>query len=487
MLHSRRGLLATAGASVTLASLPMGWAMSRPATAAASSPAPASAPAPAAEPGSAPFQVPLLVQSPLRPRRRAGVDHYELTTAETDATLLPGATTRIRSFNGTIAPLIVARRGRPVVIEQVNRLPVPFAMHLHGGHVPADSDGHPRDQLEPGRSRIFRYPNTQQASTMWLHDHSHHDHAENVYRGLAASYVLTDEFEDGLPLPKGRYDVTLQLRDAAFAADGSLVYDPDGFRRRPEYLVNGRPRPYFEVAARKYRLRLLNTSNERFFLLGLRGEGEIVQISSDGGLLPSPVPAATPGLWPAERSEVVVDFSRYPIGSQVVLENLAALPGEAPEVMRFDVVREADDPSRIPDRLRPVHDQGEAALEREVVLRFDPATGRHLINGQAFDMDRTDFRPRLGQTEIWKITNADTAFGIPHSLHIHLNHFTVVDRGGRPPAPAEAGLKDTVAVLAGETVRIKIKFTDYSGQFMYHCHLLQHQMMGMMGQMEITG
>ncbi|MEV6735477.1 multicopper oxidase domain-containing protein [Streptomyces sp. NPDC051104] len=223
----------------------------------------------------------------------------------------------------------------------------------------------------------------------------------------------------------------------------------------------------------------------RFFLLRLRGGGNLVQIASDGGLLPAPAPTAVLPLWPAERKEIVIDFSGHPVGSQVVLENLATFPGEAPEVLRFDVVREAADPSSVPARLRDVPEQGEAVVEREFTLKFDPATGQHLINGKAFDMDRIDIRPTLGKPEIWKITNADTELNIPHSLHVHLNHFTVLDRNGAPPAPGESGLKDTVVVAPGETARIKLTFTDYEGLFMYHCHMLEHQMMGMMGQMQI--
>ncbi|WP_371671442.1 multicopper oxidase domain-containing protein [Streptomyces sp. NBC_00289] len=438
------------------------------------------------------FAVPLKRARVLRPlgggrgRHGAGYDVYRLSARETDVSVFPGTTTRMRLFNGELAPVIRATRGRPVVIEQTNALGVPFSMHLHGGHVPARHDGHPDNEVLPGGSRVFNYPNEQRAATMWLHDHSHHAHAENVYLGTVAGYLLTDAFEERLPLPKGQYDVPLYLRDAKFAGDGSLVYDMDGFMDRPTVLVNGRPRPYFEVAARKYRIRLTNTSNERAFLLRL-GEGdEMTHIATDGGLLPAPVSARVLEIWPAERQEVVIDFSRYPVGSQVVLSNAIAFPGELPEVMRFDVVRTAHDPSAVPDRLRPVPDLGTPTVERTFVMSFDAATGQHLINGKPFDPERVDMRPRLGTTEVWTVRNTDTQFGIPHSLHTHLEHFQVLDRDGAAPAPGEAGLKDTVTVMPGKSVRFKLRFTDYTGKFMYHCHLLGHMTMGMMGQMEVV-
>ncbi|MER5915145.1 multicopper oxidase domain-containing protein [Streptomyces sp. NPDC001982] len=442
--------------------------------------------------GNQPFALPLKRARVLRPlaggrgRHGAGYDVYRLTAKDADVTVLPGTTTRMRLFNGEVAPVIRATRGRPVIIEQTNALGVPFSMHLHGGHVPARHDGHPDNEVLPGGSRVFSYPNEQRASTMWLHDHSHHAHGENIYFGAVAGYLLTDECEERLPLPKGRYDVPLYLRDAKFADDGSLVYAMDGFRDRPTVLVNGRPSPYFEVAARKYRFRLTNTSNERAFLLQL-GEGdEMTHIATDGGLLPAPVSARVLEIWPAERQEVVVDFSRYPVGSKIVLSNKLAFPGEAAEVMRFDVVRTADDPSRVPDQLRAVPDLGTPTVERSFVMSFDAATGQHLINGKPFDPQRVDLRPQLGTTEIWTVTNTDTRFGIPHSMHTHLEHFQVVDRDGKAPAAGEAGLKDTVTVMPGKSVRFKLKFTDYRGKFMYHCHLMGHQTMGMMGQMEVV-
>ncbi|MEV6399189.1 multicopper oxidase domain-containing protein [Streptomyces sp. NPDC051907] len=470
---NRRSLLKAGTAAGVLAAVPAGLVLG-------------TSPKRAAAAATASFTVPLRVPQPLKPTRMAAYDVYRLTTREADVAIVPGTTTRVRSFNGTLSPLIVARRGRPVVIEQANALDVPFSMHLHGGHVPAHSDGHPNNEVTPGRSRLFHYPNTQLGSTMWLHDHSHHSHAENIYRGAATTYLLSDPAEDRLPLPKGQYDVVLQLRDAKLAEDGALVYDLNGFNDRPTFLVNGSPRPYFEVAARKYRLRLVNTSQERAFVLRL-GEGdEFTHIATDGGLLPAPVASRVLQLWPAERQEIVVDFSRYPVGSKIGLQTMQTYPGETPEVMRFDVVRTAEDPSSVPAVLRPAEDLGTPTVERQFAMAFDQANNQHTINGKAFDVNRVDFRPKLGTTEIWTIENKDAAFGIPHSLHPHLDHFQIVDRNGKPVGPSEAGMKDTITVRAGENARIKIKFTEYSGMYMFHCHLMGHLTMGMMGQMEMV-
>ncbi len=435
------------------------------------------------------FALPLRIPPTLRPVARTDdYDLYQTIMRPTAVTIVPGLSTPVYSFDGEFpGPTIVASRGRPIVVERVNALGVPVATHLHGGHVPADSDGHPKDPIQPGGRRRYYYPNDQLAAPLWYHDHAMMVEAENVYRGLAGFYKLTSSNEDKLPLPAGRYDVPLLLRDAQIADDGTLVWDLGGFSQRNLFLVNGRHRPYFQVAARKYRLRFVNVSVSRAFGLQLGDGGEMIQIASDGGLLPRPAPTSVITVWPAERAEAVVDFSRYPVGTSVVLQNGAAFPGEEPAVMRFDVVRKATDDSEVPSSLRPVPVFGTPTVERTFVMTFDPATGQMLINGKTFDMDRVDISPTRGTTEVWTIVNpADQVIPIPHVFHAHLEQFRVLDRNGNPPDASEQGLKDTVRVLPGETVRILIRFTRFTGRYLYHCHMLEHSHLGMMGQMEIV-
>ncbi|MEU4349660.1 multicopper oxidase domain-containing protein [Streptomyces sp. NPDC023838] len=435
-----------------------------------------------------PFSVPLPVPSVLRPELRTAThDIYRLVMREAHTRIASGGDTRIRGFNGAFpGPTIRAKRGRPVIVQQVNRLDTPVAVHLHGGHVPQPSDGHPMDLIMPGASRAYLYPNDQPGATLWYHDHAHMLEAENVYRGLAGCYILTDEAEERLPLPKGRYDIPLLLRDAALAADGSLVYDVHDIGKRSTTMVNGRATPYLRVAARKYRFRLVNVSNDRPFALKLGDGSPIVQIASDGGLLPAPVTVDNVVVWPAERAEIVVDFSRHRPGESVTLDNLAAYPGENPQVMRFDVDRTAVDHSRVPDRLRPLPALRTPTVEREFVMTTDMAHDRYLINGRPFDMDRVDFRVKAGAEERWTITVPEDTYAMPHTFHTHLAQFRVVDRNGKPPAPEESGLKDTVAVLPGERVRVQLRFTSYTGRYLYHCHMMGHSAMGMMGQFEVV-
>ncbi len=375
------------------------------------------------------------------------------------------------------------RAGRKVVVRHTNNLDMGTAAHVHGGCTPANSDGFPTDTLAPGRSRDYTYPNRQRAATLWYHDHAHHMEAEHVFRGLAGLYVIEDPADAGLRLPSGAQDIPIMLRDARFDDQARLVFEQHDFQNRSMILANGRPRPYFPVAARRYRLRFVNASNLRTFTLRLGKNTEVAQIASDGGLLAAPAAVRSWRMTPGERVEVVVDFGRFPAGSHVFLED-----AEAGAVVRFDVSRAGAgaDTSRVPDRLSAIPALPAATGKRRFVLSFDRATGRFLINGRQFDAKRVDTEIKRGTTEVWTVTNDSSGFAVPHNFHPHLVQFRVLDRNGRPPAPGEAGVKDTVAVGPGETVRLQATFGPYTGRYVYHCHMIDHSSSGMMAQMKIV-
>lgn len=438
--------------------------------------------APPAAPGAIPTGKPFSRRMPVPPeltpeRSRSGVDLYRIPIRPATAEFLPGHPTPVRTYAGRfVGPTIRARTGRPVLATFTNQLDVPSNVHLHGGHIAQKDDGHPMDVIAPGQSRTYEYPNRQQGATLWYHDHAHHLEADNVYHGLSAFYIIEDDAERDLGLPSGAYDIPIMLRDCQLDANGALVY-PGAPWDRTTILANGVITPHFPVAARKYRFRLLSSALERTFRLTLGG-AEMVQIASDGGLLPAPVPRDEIVLGSAERTDVVIDFSRHPVGAQLVLYDVTG------PVLRFDVTRKAADDSRVPDRLRPLPALPPATVERNLTFRFDGDVG--LVSGQAYDPNRVDFRVRRGTTEIWRITNEDVELAIPHTFHMHLEQFRVLDRDGKPPTLDDAGRKDTVFVGPGETVRVQARFTDYLGIYPYHCHYLDHSAAGMMAQMEIV-
>ena len=435
-----------------------------------------------------PFRVPLRIPPVLKPVRSAdGVDYYETTMRRARVEILPGKQTPIWSFNGQFpGPTIKAKRGRAVVIRRYNRLHVPTTTHLHGGRVRPESDGQPFDVIRPGASKRYVYPNEQNAATLWYHDHTHHHSSRNNYMGLSGLYIIEDDDEKSLNLPSGRYDIPLVLQDRSFKRDGSFRFKDshNGFFG-DTFLVNGRPTPYLKVANRKYRFRILNASNTRGYRLALDNGEPLIQIASDGGLLPAPQPSVSIPLWPAERAEVVVDFSKYPLGTRIVLQHLAdpADPASARPVMRFRVAREEQDNSSLPALLAPIAPITQWSVEREFVLTFNEFTHNWEINGKPFDPSRIDARPRLNETELWTFRNNSNWI---HPMHIHLVQFQVIHRSNMQLSPVELGWKDTVRVDAASSVSVAARFDGYTGRYVFHCHNLAHEDHSMMGQMRVV-
>ncbi|SCL32754.1 Multicopper oxidase with three cupredoxin domains (includes cell division protein FtsP and spore coat protein CotA) [Micromonospora pallida] len=434
-------------------------------------------PAPPVEP----FSVAMPVPPVLRPTYvGATSDLYQIPVRAATVEILPGLATPVVGYNGQfVGPTIKARKGRSVALQVTNQLTKPTNVHLHGGFTPAAHDGHPMDSIAPGVTRTYAYPNLQHAATLWYHDHSHHAEAEHIYRGLHGFYLIEDDAEKALRLPSGQYDIPILLRDALIGADGSLVFDPTDGENRPTILANGKPQPYLRVAARRYRFRLLNASLHRIFRLRL-DRGQMIQIGSDGGLLPAPVPVSEVKLTPGERVEVVIDFGTQPVGTRVVLENTSG------PVIGFDVTSTATDDSRVPDQLIPLPALPTPTVTRDVALSFDPSKLAFTINGKTYDATRVDAQVVNGTTEIWRVTNRDTAFGIDHNFHLHLVQFRLLDRDGVPPTPGEAGWKDTVHIPPGSTVRVQATFAGFTGKYAFHCHFPEHSSFGMMAQFEVV-
>lgn len=370
-------------------------------------------------------------------------------------------------------------------------------VHLHGGHVPAAFDGYPEDNYDPGQSLTFTYPNNQLPATLWYHDHALGITRLNVYMGLFGFYIIRDAFEQTLALPSGEYELPLAIHDKSFAADGTLLYPADiqDVFFGDFVLVNGKVWPYHEVKQGKYRLRLLNGSGSRTYTLSLSGtDRPFMQIGTDGGLLDFPVERETITLAPAERADVVVDFEGLPAGTEIVLTNSAPAPfpgnpgeGVVPDVMQFRVTAEPGDTADLPLALRPLETipESESVKSRDFTLerQSDACGGIWKINDLKWD-DITEY-PQLGTTEIWRFINPSP---VMHPMHMHLVFFQVLDRtpiGGGPPVPPddnERGWKDTVRVDPDSITRVIARFTDYTGKYAYHCHILEHEDHEMMRQ-----
>lgn len=464
-----------------------------------------------------PFSVALPVPPVKRPvRSEAGTDFYEIVQREADLEILPGLRTKALTYDGmSPGPTLACRSGHRAVVRHRNELTVPTVVHLHGGHTPADSDGYPTDLVLPVSGwrtgahhgamagevsrgeRDYVYPHQQRAATLWYHDHRMDFTGPQVYRGLAGFHLVHDAEEDALPLPGGDRDVPLMVCDRSFAEDGSFAYPsldralksvPGVESAHGEgvlgdvILVNGAPWPVLDVDAARYRFRILNASNARRYSLALSPPppdgASFVQIGSDGGLLESPQSHDTIDIAPAERFDVVVDFSAYRPGTEVTVRNLLGTAGTA-SVLRFRVGKRVRDDSHVPPRLSRIDRLDPARAVTRRIWRFTRgAVSGHAgwtINGRPFDPARSDAQPRLGEVEIWRFVT-----DLHHPVHVHLDPFQVIGRGGREPGRFDHGWKDTVDVRPAEYVDVAVRFTDYTGAFMLHCHNLEHEDMAMM-------
>jgi len=469
-----------------------------------------------------PFTIPLPVPPVLSPQADGGTDRYELEHRPAVVEILPGVRTEIWGYDGRFpGPTIVSRRGRPVVVRHRNNLPVPSVVHLHGGHTPAASDGYPTDLILPngadgdavslhthGRDphasiaegfRDYMYPMTQRAATLWYHDHRMGFTGPSVWRGLAGFHLVHDDEEDALPLPAGDRDIPLMIVDRSFGADGSLLYPSiDAAQRQTPgveeeflpgvlgdvILVNGAMWPFHEVAGARYRFRMLNASNTRRYQLALdpppAGGAGLVQIGSDGGLLGSPVRHDAINIAPGERFDVVVDFSRYQPGRTVTLVNRLGA-GKTRLVMQFRISGRTADDSAVPDRLSTIEPlpTSRGPVTRDFVFGNAEDHTWH-INRRPFDPARMDATVPLEETEVWRFTT-----DFHHPVHLHLEQFQVLGRNSEGRGPYDSGWKDTIDLRPAERVAVAVRFTDYPGRYVFHCHNLEHEDMAMMANVRV--
>ncbi|WP_158753496.1 multicopper oxidase domain-containing protein [Dyella sp. S184] len=418
-------------------------------------------------------------------------------------------------------PTFEAVRGQPLLVEWVNALPtrhflpidhnihgaerakpaVRTVTHVHGARVPAGSDGYPEDWYASGHSALYHYPNGQDAATLWYHDHAMGITRLNIYAGLFGAFNVRDSDEQALGLPSGEFDLPLILCDRLIGKDGQLYYPVSDDPSAPWVmqcngnltLCNGKLFPYFEVEPRRYRLRLINVANTSFFDLSLSHSQPFQQIGSDQGLLSAPLERTRIELYPAERADVVVDFSAL-AGLSVQLRQ----HGEG--ILEFRVGARASERSNreasaLPASLRPVTRIDPASAVRDRVLtleEMDDAGGNAmtmLLDGKRWSDPITE-NPRQHSTETWSFVNLT---GDAHPIHLHLVRFQVIDR--RPfdlfawnasrtlkytgpaqlPPPHEAGWKDTVRADAGMVTRIAMRFDGEPGRYVWHCHFLEHE------------
>jgi FtsP/CotA-like multicopper oxidase with cupredoxin domain len=418
-----------------------------------------------------------------------------------------GKPTRTYGYSTPVlGPTIRLRRGDEVEMTVENALDVDTTVHWHGLLVPGDADGGPHQIIKPGGTWRPRLKIDQPPLTAWFHPHLHHDTARQIYMGLAGLIIVEDGSDADLDLPRtyGVDDLPIVLQDRSFDDDGSLLYDLDPLTvqyglRGFTIVANGVVAPFAGIPAGLVRLRILNAANAQNLDLRFSDRREFHVIASDAGFLAAPIALRQLRISPAERFEILVDFSDR---RSVLLETgpdttmgvfgAVSLDGtsEFVPIMRFDPTGDQAHGKKVPMQLvEPVAaDPGKAVRRRQFALAIGlcaarPAAGEMdmagSINGKSHDLARIDLETELGTLEIWGIKS----IGMAHSFHVHGASFRVLSLGGASPPAHLAGWKDVV--LVEDTAELLVAFNRSATRehpFMFHCHILEHEDAGMMGQ-----
>lgn len=414
------------------------------------------------------------------------------------AELLKGKSSTTLSYsNGLLGPTIKASTGETVNVSLQNNLTEETNIHWHGLILPEKMDGHPKDIAPPGGSLNYSLPIIQRAGTYWYHPHPHGLTGKQVFMGLAGMFIVNDSEEAALNLPSGEFEIPIIIQDKHFEGN-MLDYSPNEDEIMTGYLgeqilINGQHAPFLDVDSTWYRLRILNGSTARVYNLGLTGGKQLIIIGADGGLLRTPEQVSNIMLAPGERLDVLIDFSGLAVGKEIYLvsnkfSEYNAQGRQSFNLMKFKVNQSVNSAFTVPatlsviDSLSPVQALKTRTLNIAQTISGEGGhgMGRHSINRKIFEMERVDETVSAGTVEIWEFDNfkGDEI----HPMHIHGVQFQVLQRiGGRNKIIAsEKGWKDTILLMPGEKVRVIMRFPEYTGVFVLHCHNLEHEDDGMM-------
>lgn len=422
-----------------------------------------------------------------------------------------------------LGPVLRVKQGQVLPFDVTNNIGDVTTLHWHGLHIPGDVDGGPHQEIPPNQTWSPDVPIVQHASMNWFHSHTHGKTAQQTYKGLAGIMLIEDDasLSADLPMTYGVDDFTLVLQDKSFDAAGKMRYTlteetfENGFMGET-LVVNGAVAPVGQaVPAGLVRLRILNACNARFLTLSL-ASGPLTVIASDGGFLRSAVQSDSISMSPGERYEVLIDMRSTQTNSLMVGfeddagEGLGGLlsslfGGAAPTTTALTLTRDASKSGftgAMPQALANLDppDVSAATKTRSFQLNMEGEddlavlaanwgnfcgnAGGMGINGQPMNMERIDERVTAGDTEIWRISVDEQR----HPFHIHGCSFRILSQdGGAPPAYA-AGWKDMVHVQDGWS-EVLVRFDHAApdrAPYMYHCHILEHEDCGMMGQFTVT-
>ncbi len=423
-----------------------------------------------------------------------GVKTFNMNINQSTTQFFSGVNTRTYGINSNVlGQTIRIHDGDRVQIKYKNNLSEATTMHGHGMHIPAIMDGGPKNKIQPGKTWTASYTVKQPASTNWYHPHLMGTTGRHVYMGLAGMIIIDDDTSDALALPKtyGVDDIPLIIQDKRFTASRQINYAPTRMEVMRGYtsrtmMINASINPTLNVKDKQIRFRVLNGSNSSLYNLQFSDGRSFKQIATDGGFLEKPVNLNSLLLSPGERAEIVVNFSGD-LGNSVTLRETR----NNINIMRININSTSVGVTSIPSTLKTLekYRASDAVRTRSFLLNTvgGGMMGKMAINGKSFNLDRIDNVIPVNDIEIWNIRNT---MNLEHNFHIHAIHFMILERNGSSAnvAANEKGYKDVVRIPPNSSVKLIIKMKDYidpANGYMYHCHFLEHEDDGMMGQFTV--
>lgn len=466
----------------------------------------------------------------------------DLVCKPIEISILKGAATKVLHYQATLikgpkdtvvdiphsylGSMIRLQKGQKVRINFHNALSQSSVVHWHGLHVPQVMDGHPQYAIESGETLVYEFEVMNRANMNMYHPHPHGATAKQVYFGLAGAVIVNDDEEAALDLPSGEYEIPLVIQDKQFDSDNQLVYSPNRHQRMTgvtgdNILVNGQANFHLEVESRAYRLRVMNGSTSRIYKLAWDDGMPMTIIGVDGGLLEQPEVKPYVMLAPGERLDVWADFSARNEGSQLTLKSLAfsgvmpkmamgmnrsrlAVGSEYP-ICTIKVTRKVSESHKLPTKLAKIHRYGiheTANPNNPLPISISESPMSMLLNGRAYEFNHPlpSERVKMGSIVLLEIFHAQSNMGMgggmggmnmtmPHPIHLHGQQFEIMSRSISGDTSdydtvregfIDSGLKDTVLVMPMERIKMIKPFQDFKGLYLYHCHNLEHEDMGMM-------
>lgn len=410
---------------------------------------------------------------------------FSLTPRLGQSNFIKGKMTPTMGYNGSyLGPTLKTSQGDFVSIRVTNMLPEETTVHWHGFEVPGEMDGGPHQVIEPLATWTPSFTVSQPAFTGWYHPHGLGTTATQVSAGLAGFWIHDDQISQSLSIPKdyGVDDFPIAIQNRRFNIDGSFDYSSGMMEgvRGGRILVNGAIRPYQSVAAGLVRLRLLNGANATNFTISFSRLNTFYQIASDQGFLAAPLALNTLTISPGERAEILLNLVGKRAG------NVISMYVNAKRSLDLTINDDSPKPYRLPTSLTDVDKEQKMTGIRSRHFNLQGTGMYYSINGLTFNESRVNFTTNLGAQEVWTVTNQTTMMHRSgHPFHVHGVRFQVLTRNGGSPKGGEQAWKDTIYLSPGDEVVLLMRFNQ-PGMFMYHCHILEHEEWGMMGQFMVV-